>query len=312
VPPHLRTTFFARIVRGVVPETREGWTLDIVRALVSQGAFETDRFDFKEKLPDGRDDGGKRRLRRDVAAFANSSGGFLVYGVKDDKGLPPDLRIVGLDPTEDFPERFGNYPSTCEPSVEWTFKSPPIQLNTRRIIHVVHVQASARRPHGVFEDERWWFTKRTNKGTEAMSYDELRAAFSSTREKLAKLRMLIAEVQHLHDHAQVVNARASSQGRRAVWRGAPPDPYDHSVIAALTPDVLDLIAHDARIVRLLPELRAAAQKAEETRHEPWVAKITQMNAAGAARAFGGTAFHLLQAARTLLPLLQKAEADARR
>jgi hypothetical protein len=161
---------------------------------------------------------------------------------------------------------------------------------------VVHVRDSSRKPHGVFEDERWWFTRRTNKGTEAMSYVELRAAFSSTREKLAKLRMLIAEVQHLHDHAQVVNARGSSQGSPATsWRGALPDTYDHSVITALAPDVLDLLAHDGTIVNLLPRLRAAVQRAEETRRDPSLARITPMNARGAAHAFAGTAFQVLRA-----------------
>ena len=297
----------------MIPEARDGWTLDIILALVAQGAFETDRFDFKEKLPDPRDDARKSRLRRDVAAFANGSGGFLIYGVKDDKGLSAGDRIVGLDPTEDFPERFGNYPRGCEPTVDWSFRNPPIALAGGRVIHVVHVPDSSRKPHGVFEDERWWFTKRTNKGTEAMSYVELRSAFSSTREKLAKLRMLIAEVQHLHDHAQVVNLRGSSQGLPAPsWRGAPPDAYDHSVIAALTPDVLDLLTHDATIVSLLPQLRAAVQRAEEARRDPSLASITSINARGAARAFAGTAFQVLQTARLLLPLLLKAEADAGR
>jgi predicted HTH transcriptional regulator len=44
-------------------------------------------FDFKAMLPHSKDTEGKGRLRRDVAAFANSNGGFLVFGVKDNKGL---------------------------------------------------------------------------------------------------------------------------------------------------------------------------------------------------------------------------------
>jgi Putative DNA-binding domain len=300
---HRRLTSCPRKRCPLIPETLDGWTVDIIRALVAQGAFETDRFDFKEKLPDPRDDAGKSRLRRDVSAFANAAGGFLVYGVKDDKGLSAEDRVVGLEGTEDFPERFGNFPRACEPTVDWSFRNPPIALASGRVVHVVHVPESPRKPHGLFEDERWWFTKRTNKGTEPMSYVELRAAFSSTREKLAKLRMLIAEVQHLHDHARVVNARGSSQGSPATsWRGAPPDAYDHSVITALTPDVLDLLVHDATIASLLPRLRVAAQRADETRRDPSLAHITPANARGAAHAFASTTFQVLQTARLLLPL----------
>ena len=59
----------------MIPETLAGWNLEVVRALVEQGVFETDRFDFKETLPHSKDEKGKSRLRRDVAAFANSGGG---------------------------------------------------------------------------------------------------------------------------------------------------------------------------------------------------------------------------------------------
>jgi hypothetical protein len=182
----------------MIPETLDGWTLEVVRALVEQGVFETDRFDFKEMLPHSKDDEAKRRLRRDIAAFANSAGGFLVYGVKNDKGLPAADRIVGLLATHDFPEHFGNFPSACEPSVEWTFKnSPPIALGSDRVIHVVHIATSPRRPHGVFEDQRWWFCKRTNKGTEAMTYEEIRLAFQDIENRRTKLALLSSEVSYV-------------------------------------------------------------------------------------------------------------------
>src|SRR5258708_563509 len=166
-----------------------------------------------------RDEIGKGRRRRDVAAFANSSGGFVVFGVKDDKGLPAIDRIVGLPATQDFPEHFGNFPSSCEPSVEWTFKNnPPLALNPERVIHVVHIPASSRRPHGVFEDHRWSFCKRTNKGTEAMSHGELRSTFATTREKSAKLQMLVSEIQHIRDRAWEVNIRAY-HAKQGGWAG---------------------------------------------------------------------------------------------
>ncbi|HEY1697782.1 MAG TPA: ATP-binding protein [Polyangiaceae bacterium] len=296
----------------MIPETLDGWTLEVVRRLVDQGVFETDRFDFKEMLPHSKDEEGKRRLRRDTAAFANSAGGFLVFGVKDAKGVAPADRVVGMLVTVDFPEHFGNYPSACEPSVEWAAKNPPIPLGADRVIPVVHVPRSSRRPHGVFEDGRWWFCKRTNKGTEPMSLGELRDAFSTTREKLAKLRALTEQVQYLHDRAREVNARASNGGRQSRWRGSHPDAYDDSVVTALWPEVLDLLAHDDTVLRQMPALRAAVRKAEEGRAVPWLAKITQMNDREAARWFGGAAREVVRVSEILLPRLRKAESDASR
>ena len=68
----------------MLPESLDGWTLDLVRRLVEHRVFESDCLDLKEMLPASKDDEGKRRLRRTVAAFANSVGGFLVFGVKDE------------------------------------------------------------------------------------------------------------------------------------------------------------------------------------------------------------------------------------
>jgi hypothetical protein len=192
----------------VSPETLEAWTLEVVRSLVEQGAFETDRFDFKEMLPHPKDEDGKRRLRRDVAAFANSKGGFLVVGVKNDKGLPVDERLVGVPSTHDFPEQFGNYPSACEPSVEWTFKNnPPIAMPGDRVIHVVHIATNSRRPHGLFEDGRWWFCKRTNKGTESLSYDELRALYIDLDQRRANASLVRSRIGQIRILADRMNLK---------------------------------------------------------------------------------------------------------
>ncbi|MGO8949899.1 MAG: helix-turn-helix domain-containing protein [Ktedonobacterales bacterium] len=97
-------------------------------------------------------------------AFANSSGGFLVFGVKDASAGPTEQRLVGLPVGLDFTEQFGNYPNACEPSVQWTFKNPPIQLASGNVVHVVYVPRSWNAPHSL-ELERGGrrFPKRTQK-----------------------------------------------------------------------------------------------------------------------------------------------------
>ena len=67
----------------MIPTSLQGWNLATLTRIVAQGVFETDRFDFKITLAP--DEGGKRRLRRNIAAFANARGGFLVFGVRDDR-----------------------------------------------------------------------------------------------------------------------------------------------------------------------------------------------------------------------------------
>lgn len=192
----------------MIPENLDGWTLEHIATLLRQGVFESDRFDFKEKLP-SREPGGALRLRKACAALANANGGFLIFGVKDDKGLTPEDRLVGVASSDDFPANFGNFPAAAEPSVEWSLRNPPLPLTAGRAIHIVHVPASARKPHAVLDDGRWWFCKRTAKGTEAMSYEEVRDAFGDAERRRGELAWLRAELDRLRDLAHRMNIDAS-------------------------------------------------------------------------------------------------------
>jgi predicted HTH transcriptional regulator len=66
----------------MAPTELDQWTLEAVKRLLSMGAFERDSFDFKEQLPDSRNAEHKLGLALDCAAFGNSDGGFLIFGVK--------------------------------------------------------------------------------------------------------------------------------------------------------------------------------------------------------------------------------------
>jgi hypothetical protein len=59
----------------------------------------------------------------------------------------------------------------------------------------------------------WWFTKRTNKGTEAMTYDEVRLAFLDAGRRRSELAWLKAEVTRIRDLSQRNNSYASPRPR---------------------------------------------------------------------------------------------------
>lgn len=184
----------------MIAKPLEQWTIQDVRHLVEIGAQESDRFDFKEKLPHPSDKRSKDRLAKSCAAFANSAGGLLIFGVKD-SGQRTD-RLVGIDAIE-FPAHFGNYPSQASPPVEWDFLNPPLQVDGGRVIQIVEITQSWRAPHAVGDRETGWtFPKRTNKGTEYMDYDEVRSMFLGYYEKRLKLQLLTAELAQIRADAQ--------------------------------------------------------------------------------------------------------------
>src|SRR5713101_8039158 len=112
----------------MVPKALEEWNINSITDLLTKGYFESEDFDFKERLPHNNDDTGKLRLVKTCCAFANSGGGFLIFGVSNNGSLE------GLDPNFDFPEHFGSYPQKCRPSVTWDFKNPPLSLENGKII----------------------------------------------------------------------------------------------------------------------------------------------------------------------------------
>lgn len=176
-----------------VPDSIDEWNYDTVNHLVSAGYFETDTFDFKKLLVSKGDPNHNLRLSKTAAAFANSLGGFIIFGVKDWKqGLTAQDRIVGIDYDSEMAQHFGNAIGRSDPSIFYIAGNPPIPIpGSERVIFVVKIPNSFKAPHSVSEDNRPCFYKRTNQGNEPMSHEEIRLAFLSRHERTRKLRMLI-------------------------------------------------------------------------------------------------------------------------
>jgi Putative DNA-binding domain len=196
----------------MIPASLHGWSLTTLTGIVEQGVFETDRFDFKVALAP--DENGRRRLRRNIAAFANAPGGFLVFGVRDERDLTAADRIVGIDAKFDFPQQFGAQAARIEPGVEWTPLNPGIALANGGFVHVVEIARSNRRPHGVVEDERWWFPIRTNGGTTQMTLDQIRGAVLDVDRRQTDFAWLRSEVDRIRRLAERLNVTAHHDGDR--------------------------------------------------------------------------------------------------
>jgi hypothetical protein len=180
-----------------LPERLDSWTIETVRDLAARGVYEGDLFDLKVMVP--RDEPGKHRIRKACAAFANSKGGYLVFGVSDVKASPPAGRVVGIDASIDFPAEFGNFPGKCEPAVLWESRRPAIAVDPTRVVHVVFIASSWKAPHAVKDGDGWVFPKRTSGGTEPMSYSEVQQMFLGYYEKRLKLQLLKAELNQLSE-----------------------------------------------------------------------------------------------------------------
>jgi hypothetical protein len=190
-------------------------------------------------------------LRKTCCAFANSSGGFLLYGIADQNAQVQD-RLVGVEVGDELPKNFGNYPAHCNPTISWDFKNPPLQLENGKLIHVIHIPRSWNAPHGFgSREEGWQFWKRTNKGNEGMSYEEIRLLFLGYYEKRLKLQLLVSELENVLGIA----ANAS---------GAPDEmfiiqTFDLAIINSVLADTYTILAEKRELMTLFMSLRNTCQ-----------------------------------------------------
>lgn len=235
-----------------LPALLADWNLEVIRDLLTKGYSESESFDFKEMLPRSSDDSGKLRLVKECCAFANGQGGFLLFGIADDKSKPIESRLVGIPPALDFPEQFGNYPRRCTPSVYWDFRNPPIGLASGAAIHVVHIAQSYDAPHAVKDaHDGWYFAKRTNKGVEAMSYEEVRLMYLGYYEKRVKLQLLDAELV-----AVAEEARGMIISPEQIESHYPLMTFDLRVLESVLSDTFTLLARRPELLALLRRLRS--------------------------------------------------------
>lgn len=231
----------------MIPDTLQGWNLGAITKILEQGGYESQLFDFKVTLP--QDDKGKARLRKTCAAFANSGGGFLVFGVSDDRRLPPAQRLVGIETAKDFMEHFGNYPSGCQPQILWEGQNPPIPIEGGRCIPVVQILPSSTLPHATMEGDIS-FPKRTNKGNESMSYEEVRMMFLNHYEKRLKLELLRAEI---------VQAEMDAGNLSSPVNDFMPFTIELKVIDTVLADTYSITCKSRELLQALKEFRSKAR-----------------------------------------------------
>ena len=217
------------------------------------GMLEDIEVDFKEMLPDKRNNSDTERLTDLCCAFANSSGGLIIFGVKDDRSISANSRIVGIDSTIDFFNLFGEYPSRVYPRVPWTPQNPPISLPGGKVVHVIHIPTGLTQPYCVRpNDGRYKFKIRTEKGNEDMDYISIRNAFVGTAEKASKIELLKLELQSvIHGAISAKTPEGSIGASHSLVT------LDVSVIESVLTETFSFFIGSPAILECLSQLRSS-------------------------------------------------------
>lgn len=162
----------------MIPNAISSVTASHIKDLVADGISESRGLDYKKELPTGAD--GRIGFLKDVAAFANTSGGDLVFGVDEEVDLNGKRTgragaIPGLQNLDDVQKlRLEQWVRTgIEPRVYVQLYE--VNELTNGPVLVVRVPRSLTGPHMV--KGRSQFLARGNTGNYEMDVDQLRRAF---------------------------------------------------------------------------------------------------------------------------------------
>lgn len=165
-----------------------------IEALLKERTHESRTLDYKRDLLLSKDED-KRELARDVASFANSAGGDIVFGVEEakdaeKKNLGYPGRIVGVDcPNFDATKQRleSIVRDTLDPRVQG-IEIVAVPGFERGPVIIVRIPRSWSGPHMVTYQNQTHFFARNSAGRQPLDVREIRAAFLGSAEAEKRVR----------------------------------------------------------------------------------------------------------------------------
>jgi hypothetical protein len=147
-----------------------------LRTLIENQISERKTIEYKQALP-GKSDRERKEFLADVSSFANASGGHLVYGMKEEEGVP--IELCGLDVGDP-----GSIVTALDSSIRDGIKPRipgvvvwPVPLAGAKKAIVIRVPRSFASPHMVTYANTSRFYARNSNGKCQLDVEEIRAAF---------------------------------------------------------------------------------------------------------------------------------------
>ena len=184
-----------------------------LQTLVDNQVAEGKSIEYKESLP-GHSDRHKKEFLADVSSFANASGGHLILGMKEIRGVASEVCGFSVDSQDEVILRLDSIiRDGIEPRIP-SISIQPILLKTSKVAIVIRIPRSWTLPHMVKFKGSSKFYSRNSAGKYQLDVAELRSLFAlseTTGERIRNFRaerlaMIVAGETPiaLHDHPKIV------------------------------------------------------------------------------------------------------------
>jgi hypothetical protein len=166
-------------------------TYDDIMELINLQIPEDKQLEYKCEL-NLNNDRNKLKLLKEIIAFANTQGGYIVVGISDNKENVKQYAAVGfkIDESEDvFKQKLQNIiEMSTEPQLK-NVESRLIKDNTGNLqFLIIRVYESIQKPHRIKNERNTGFYLRTMTGVSPMDVNDLRTAFCYGNDLKSMLR----------------------------------------------------------------------------------------------------------------------------
>jgi len=154
--------------------------------LIASRIEERRTLDYKLTLP-GNSGEDSKEFVADVSSFANTAGGHLIYGMREENGVAAEL--VGVD--GDFDAEMLRLDSRVRDGIAPRIPSErmkAVQLSNSKWALVIRIEKSFISPHMVTLGGRKKFYARASNGRYELDVDQLRSAFLNSESVASKIR----------------------------------------------------------------------------------------------------------------------------
>ncbi|GAH56999.1 unnamed protein product, partial [marine sediment metagenome] len=144
--------------------------------LIDNQVRESKILEYKESLPDNTD-AKKKEFLADVSSFSNTSGGHLIFGIRETDGLPSDLLGLSIENIDAEILRLENIiRDGIEPRIP-SISFQDIPLKNSKIILIIYIPRSWTLPHMVIFGGHSRFYARNSAGKYPLDVAEIRSLF---------------------------------------------------------------------------------------------------------------------------------------
>jgi Schlafen, AlbA_2 len=170
----------------MIPTPIDKIALADVERLIADAVPEGKDIEYKSILPGGTD-ADKKEFLADVSAFANTSGGDLVYGLEEAQGIPQKISALAIADVDLELRRLDNLiRDGIKPRLRYAVKVVTVPGDRKLLL--IRVERSLIGPHRVTFQGHDKFYGRTSAGKYPLDVEELRTAFTLSQDTAERLR----------------------------------------------------------------------------------------------------------------------------